>query len=142
MKTKRIFIRLRSIWRRLTRGLEGPKYEMTNQDRIIVRLVKSMLAKDDLKIFYAPISHSIYMETDDHEYTVIYDNNEIRVANHKIFLSTKMSMKVGDELMRIGRRKIERSINSLDVNIRKNEIRFIEDIAKILERDEENGKQL
>ena len=142
MKTKRIFIRLRAIWRRLTRGLEGPKYEMTNQDRIIVRLVKSMLAKEDLKIFYAPISHSIYMETDDHEYTVIYDNNEIRVANHKIFLSTKMNMKVGDELMRIGRRKIERSINSLDVNIRKNEIRFIEDIAKILERDEENGKQL
>ena len=111
---------------------------MTEEDKTIIRLVKNMLAKEDLKIFYAPLSHSIYMQTDDHEYTVIYDDSEIKVCNHRVFLTTKVNLKVGENLMRIGKRKIQNSIEDLEKETRKNEVEFIRGIAEILSNEKDS----
>lgn len=139
MRSKRAIIRIRNLYRRFSKMFAEKDYVMTEEDVIIIRLVKNMLAKDNVKVFYAPLSHSIYMQTDDHEYTVIYDDNEIKVCNHKVFLTTKISVKVGENLMRIGKRKIEKSIQKLEAETRKNEVYFIRGIAEIL-GDEKNSK--
>lgn len=138
MILKRSIIRLRILYRKFFRLFGEKNYIMTEEDKTIIRLVKNMLAKEDLKIFYAPLSHSIYMQTDDHEYTVIYDDNEIKVCNHRVFLTTKVNLKVGENLMRIGKRKIQNSIEDLEKETRKNEVEFIRGIAEILSNEKDS----
>lgn len=138
MILKRSIIRLRILYRKFFRLFGEKNYIMTEEDKTIIRLVKNMLAKEDLKIFYAPLSHSIYMQTDDHEYTVIYDDSEIKVCNHRVFLTTKVNLKVGENLMRIGKRKIQNSIEDLEKETRKNEVEFIRGIAEILSNEKDS----
>jgi hypothetical protein len=138
IRSKRFFIRIKNIYKRLFKIFGERDYVMTEEDKVIVKLVHSMLAKDDIKIFYAPLSHSIYMQTDDHEYTVIYNDNEIKVCNHKVFLSTKVNFKVGGNLMKTGKRKIEKLIQEMESETRKNEIEFIKGIAEILSHEKDH----
>lgn len=138
MLLKRSIIKLRIIYRKFFRFFGEKNYVMTEEDKIIIRLVKNMLAKEDVKIFYAPLSHSIYMQTDDHEYTVIYDDTEIKVCNHRVFLTTKVNLKVGENLMRIGKMKIQGSIEELERETRKNEVEFIRGIAEILSNEKDS----
>jgi hypothetical protein len=106
----------------------------------MIKAVKAMLKREDIRIFYSPLSHSIYMQTPDHKYTIIFNEFEIRVANHRLFLSTKINPKTGDSLMKMGRERIEREMKSVEAEVRKNEFKFLQDLTKFLETNEENGK--
>jgi hypothetical protein len=137
---KRLFFKWLKSWRNIKRLIGGHQFEVTDEDRIMIRAVKAMLKREDIRIFYSPLSHSIYMQTPDHKYTIIFNEFEIRVANHRLFLSTKINSKTGDNLMKMGRERIEREMKSVEAEVRKNEFKFLQDLTKFLETDEENGK--
>ena len=137
---KRLFFKWLKSWRNIKRLITGHQFEVTDEDRIMIRAVKAMLKREDIRIFYSPLSHSIYMQTPDHKYTIIFNEFEIRVANHRLFLSTKINSKTGDNLMKMGRERIEREMKSVESEVRKNEFKFLQDLTKFLETDEENGK--
>jgi hypothetical protein len=137
---KRLFFKWLKSWRNIKRLITGHQFEVTDEDRIMIRAVKAMLKREDIRIFYSPLSHSIYMQTPDHKYTIIFNEFEIRVANHRLFLSTKINSKTGDNLMKMGRERIEREMKSVEAEVRKNEFKFLQDLTKFLETDEENGK--
>jgi hypothetical protein len=42
--------------------------------------------------------------------------------------------------MKMGRERIEREMKSVEAEVRKNEFKFLQDLTKFLETDEENGK--
>jgi hypothetical protein len=137
---KRLFFKWLKSWRNIKRLITGHQFEVTDEDRIMIKAVKAMLKREDIRIFYSPLSHSIYMQTPDHKYTIIFNEFEIRVANHRLFLSTKINSKTGDSLMKMGRERIEREMKSVEAEVRKNEFKFLQDLTKFLETNEENGK--
>jgi hypothetical protein len=137
---KRLFFKWLKSWRNIKRLITGHQFEVTDEDRIMIKAVKAMLKREDIRIFYSPLSHSIYMQTPDHKYTIIFNEFEIRVANHRLFLSTKINPKTGDSLMKMGRERIEREMKSVEAEVRKNEFKFLQDLTKFLETNEENGK--
>ena len=137
---KRLFFRWLKYWRSLKRSAIGYQLETTDEDRIMIKAVKIMVKRKDIRIFYSPLSHSIYMQTPDHKYTIIFNEYEIRIANHKLFLSTKISSSTGDQLMMLGRERIEKEMKSVESEVRKNEFKFLQDLTKFLETDEEDSK--
>jgi hypothetical protein len=137
---KRLFFRWLKYWRSLKRSAIGYQLETTDEDRIMIKAVKIMVKRKDIRIFYSPLSHSIYMQTPDHKYTIIFNEYEIRIANHKLFLSTKISSSTGDQLMMLGRERIEKEMKSVETEVRKNEFKFLQDLTKFLETDEEDSK--
>jgi hypothetical protein len=137
---KRLFFKWLKSWRNIKRLITGHQFEVTDEDRIMIKAVKAMLKREDIRIFYSPLSHSIYMQTPDHKYTIIFNEFEIMVANHRLFLSTKINPKTGDSLMKMGRERIEREMKSVEAEVRKNEFKFLQDLTKFLETNEENGK--
>lgn len=137
---KRLFFRWLKYWRGIKRSAIGYQLETTEEDRIMIKTVKIMVRKKGIRIFYSPLSHSIYMQTPDHKYTIIFNEYEIRIANHKLFLSTKISSSTGGQLMTLGRERIEKEMKSVESEVRQNEFKFLQDLAKFLETDEEDGK--
>ena len=137
---KRLFFKWLKFWRSIKRSAIGHQFETTDEDRIMIKAVKIMVKRKDIRIFYSPLSHSIYMQTPDHKYTIIFNEYEIRIANHRLFLSTKISSKIGDHLMMLGRERIEKEMKSVESEVRKNEFKFLQDLTKFLETDEEDGK--
>ena len=137
---KRLFFRWLKYWRSLKRSAIGYQLETTDEDRIMIKTVKIMVKRKGIRIFYSPLSHSIYMQTPDHKYTIIFNEYEIRIANHKLFLSTKISSRIGDHLMMLGRERIEKEMKSVESEVRKNEFKFLQDLTKFLETDEEDSK--
>jgi hypothetical protein len=137
---KRLFFRWLKYWRSLKRSAIGYQLETTDEDRIMIKAVKIMIKRKGIRIFYSPLSHSVYMQTPDHKYTIIFNEYEIRIANHKLFLSTKISSSTGDQLMMLGRERIEKEMKSVESEVRRNEFKFLQDLTKFLETDEEDSK--
>jgi hypothetical protein len=137
---KRLFFKWLKFWRDVKRFAIGYRLETTDEDRIMIKAVKIMVKRKDIRIFYSPLSHSVYMQTPDHKYTIIFNEYEIRIANHKLFLSTKIASKIGDHLMMLGRERIEKEMKSVESEVRKNEFKFLQDLTKFLETDEEDSK--
>jgi hypothetical protein len=137
---KRLFFKWLKFWRNIKRSVIGYQLETTDEDRIMIKAVKIMVKRKDIRIFYSPLSHSIYMQTPDHKYTIIFNEYEIRIANHKLFLSTKIASKIGDQLMMLGRERIEKEMKSVEAEVRRNEFKFLQDLTKFLETDEEDSK--
>ena len=140
IRRKRLFFKWLKFWRDIKRSAVGHQIETTDEDRIMIKAVKIMIKRKDIRIFYSPLSHSIYMQTPDHKYTIIFNEYEIRIANHKLFLSTKISSNIGDRLMMLGRERIEKEMKSVEAEVRKNEFKFLQDLTKFLETDEEDSK--
>ena len=104
---KRKFLAFFKAWRRFRRNL-GDIQKVNEEDRVIIKTVKTMLRRDDIKIFYAPISNSVYLQTQDKKYTFIFNEYEIKIANHKLFISIKIaSLRAGNQLMQLGRENRE-----------------------------------
>jgi hypothetical protein len=137
---KRLFFKWLKFWRNIKRSVIGYQLETTDEDRIMIKAVKIMVKRKDIRIFYSPLSHSIYMQTPDLKYTIIFNEYEIRIANHKLFLSTKIASKIGDQLMMLGRERIEKEMKSVEAEVRRNEFKFLQDLTKFLETDEEDSK--
>jgi hypothetical protein len=140
IRRKRLFFKWLKFWRDVKRSALGHQIETTDEDRIMIKAVKIMIKRKDIRIFYSPLSHSIYMQTPDHKYTIIFNEYEIRIANHKLFLSTKISSYIGSSLMMLGRERIEKEMKSVEAEVRKNEFKFLQDLTKFLETDEEDSK--
>ena len=140
IRRKRLFFKWLKFWRDVKRSAVGHQIETTDEDRIMIKAVKIMIKRKDIRIFYSPLSHSIYMQTPDHKYTIIFNEYEIRIANHKLFLSTKISSYIGSSLMMLGRERIEKEMKSVEAEVRKNEFKFLQDLTKFLETNEEDGK--
>jgi len=140
IRRKRLFFKWLKFWRNVKRSAIGHQIETTDEDRIMIKAVKIMIKRKDIRIFYSPLSHSTYMQTPDHKYTIIFNEYEIRIANHKLFLSTKISSNIGDRLMMLGRERIEKEMKSVEAEVRKNEFKFLQDLTKFLETDEEDSK--
>jgi hypothetical protein len=140
IRRKRLFFKWLKFWRNVKRSAIGHQIETTDEDRIMIKAVKIMIKRKDIRIFYSPLSHSIYMQTPDHKYTIIFNEYEIRIANHKLFLSTKISSYIGSSLMLLGRERIEKEMKSVEAEVRKNEFKFLQDLTKFLETDEEDSK--
>jgi len=140
IRRKRLFFKWLKFWRDVKRSAAGHQIETTDEDRIMIKAVKIMIKRKDIRIFYSPLSHSIYMQTPDHKYTIIFNEYEIRIANHKLFLSTKISSYIGSSLMMLGRERIEKEMKSVEAEVRKNEFKFLQDLTKFLETDEEDSK--
>jgi len=140
IRRKRLFFKWLKFWRDVKRSALGHQIETTDEDRIMIKAVKIMIKRKDIRIFYSPLSHSIYMQTPDHKYTIIFNEYEIRIANHKLFLSTKISSYIGSSLMLLGRERIEKEMKSVEAEVRKNEFKFLQDLTKFLETDEEDSK--
>ena len=140
---KRKFFAFFKAWRQLKRNL-GDIQKVKEEDRIIIKTVKAMLKREDIKIFYAPISDSIYLQTQDKKYTFIFNEYEIRIANHKLFISIKIgSTSAGNQLMQLGRERIEREMKKVENEVRRNEFNFLNDLTNFLEgKNEEDSKQL
>ena len=140
---KRNFLAFFKAWRQFKRNL-GDIQKVNEEDRVIIKTVKAMLKREDIKIFYAPISNSVYLQTQDKKYTFIFNEYEIKIANHKLFISIKVaSPSAGNQLMQLGRERIEKEMKKVENEVRKNEFNFLNDLTKFLESgDEENSQQL
>lgn len=106
------------------------KIKKTSQDRMILKLVKSLLENKDMHVFFSPISSKVYVHSPEKEIVVIYDLYKISITNHKFFFTSYLMEGVGEEIIKIAKERIETEMSHIDVEAKSNEMNFLNDVYK------------
>ncbi len=131
---KRIKIALAKFNRAVTKGVWSISAPKTKNDRMVIKIVGTLLQNKDTRVHYAPNSSRIYLHTKDRRYIVSFDRYSIRITNHRFFFSTDLRDPVGDELIKLATERLESDLMKLDVEVNYNEDTFLNDVYSTIKR--------
>jgi hypothetical protein len=106
----------------------SPRIRQTPQDRIINKVVKSLLERDDSHVFFSPISSKVYVHSEDRSIIIIFDLYTISMTNHKFFFTSSLKEGMGEEIFKIAKEKIEKEMKDIEREVRRNEMDFLCDV--------------
>jgi hypothetical protein len=113
-------------WKYLRRKIRVRKYLTKRTLNINEKLIKSVLIKvvanPDNNILINPISNTIYIQTKNKEYTIVLSKNSIKIANHQLFIESKVDEFFGDELFDVVYFYLEKFKTKMDNEIFNNEV--------------------
>ena len=113
-------------WKYLRRKIRVRKYLTKRTLNINEKLIKSVLIKvvanPDNNILINPISNTIYIQTKNKEYTIVLSKNSIKIANHQLFIVSKVDEFFGDELFDVVYFYLEKFKTKMDNEIFNNEV--------------------
>jgi hypothetical protein len=106
----------------------SPRIRQTSQDRIINKVVKSLLERDDSHVFFSPISSKVYVHSEDRSIIIIFDLYTISMTNHKFFFTSSLKEGMGEEIFKIAKERIEKEMKDIEREVRRNEMDFLCDV--------------
>ena len=99
------------------------KKELLDQNDVLIKkTVANLLSSDKNIINIFPTTNSIYIQTEDKEYTVILSENKVKITNHKLFIETYISDSFGRELTTMIYRCLDKRKTQMDSLITQNEL--------------------
>ena len=98
------------------------KEQLEQNDILIKKTIANLLSSESTDISIFPLSNSIYLQTEDKEYTVILSENKIKITNHKLFIETYISDTFSKELTNMIYRCLDKRKIQMDSLITKNEL--------------------
>ena len=127
----------RKIKHKMARILKGFRYGIwsmnapkNSQERKILRVVKTMIEKDQNILFYSPETGRIYVYTTDRKYMVVFDRYNVNISNHNYFYTYGISESLGNAMHRCAANRLEKDRVKLEQEIFFNERNFLNDVYK------------
>jgi len=125
---KKIRIYLAKINRAIVKGMWEIRSEKTKQDRMVIKIVRTLLDTPDSKVYYAPSASRIYLHSRDKRYIISFDKQSIKITNHKFFFNADLREQIGEELVSAATDRLERDLKKLSEEIVYNEDAFLEEV--------------
>ena len=89
MKRLKIWIKWK-IARRKVRleNLTMKKRKLNIDEKLIKNVLVKIASNPNSTILISPLSKTIYLQTEDKEYTIVLFEDKIKITNHKLFIET------------------------------------------------------
>lgn len=104
------------------RQLATKKIDLTPNEILIKQTVIKLLADNKNNIYVFPLSNTIYIQTEDQEYTIILSENKIKITNHKLFIETYINDQLGKKLQNLVYKCLDKRKKQMDELIFENEL--------------------
>jgi len=92
MKRLKIWMKWR-IARRKVRfeNLTMKKRKLSIDEKLIKNVLVKIVSNPNSTILISPLSKTIYLQTEDKEYTIVLFEDKIKITNHKLFIETPVT---------------------------------------------------
>jgi hypothetical protein len=131
---KRIKITFAKFNRAVTKSFWKISASKSKNDRMVIKIVGTLLQNNETSVHYAPNSSRIYLHTKDRKYIVSFDRYSIKITNHRFFFSTNLRDPVGDELIKLATDRLEKDLMKLDAEVNYNEDSFLNEVYSTVKR--------
>lgn len=127
---KKLSILFAKLRRRFRFSLLAESYKLNPEERKILSIVNKSLNAPGSKI--ANVSSKVVIQTEDKNYTIVYDDVFIKISNHKFFFKSRLETHFSEELMRLAIQKIRKDQEMLEGEINQNEFNFLDNLNETL----------
>ncbi len=103
--------------------------ELTEKEILTQKVVAHLLATPSTYYLMTP-SGRYYLQTEDKKYTVILQDNFVKITNHSYSFEFNISSLLSNRLILLVERKIERVRNQMESEMFENEINILKQILK------------
>ena len=103
--------------------------ELTEKEILTQKVVAHLLAAPSTHYLMTP-SGRYYLQTEDKKYTVILQDNFVKITNHSYSFEFNISSPLSNRLILLVERKIERVRNQMESEMFENEINILKQILK------------
>lgn len=113
-------------------GVWSMKAPKNPQERLILKIVRNVINKDDSVVFYAPdtenFAEKFYAHTKDKKYIIVFQKYSINISNHNYFYTYGISESLGREIINCAYERLERDRVKLEEEMLFNERSFLNDV--------------
>lgn len=99
----------------------------TERENLTKRVLIRLISNPKTHYLMTP-SGKYYVQTDDREYTLILQDNLVKVSNHNYTFEFNISSVLSNELIELVRRAIEKERGKMEAEMFKTEINMLTDI--------------
>jgi hypothetical protein len=99
----------------------------TERENLTKRVLIRLISNPKTHYLMTP-SDKYYVQTDDREYTLILQDNLVKVSNHSYTFEFNISSVLSNELIGLVRRAIEKERSKMEAEMFKTEINMLTDI--------------
>ena len=103
--------------------------ELTEKEILTQKVVAHLLATASTHYLMTP-SGRYYLQTEDKKYTIILQDNFVKITNHSYSFEFNISSLLSNRLILLVERKIERVRNQMESEMFENEINILKQILK------------
>ncbi len=102
---------------------------LTEREYLTKRVVIRLLSNPKTHYLMTP-SGRYYLQTEDKKYTLILQNNFVKLTNHTYSFEFTISSYLSDELIALVERTIEKTRSKMETELFENEINILKQILK------------
>lgn len=113
------------------------KHRRSKNERMIIRIVRSVINVPDSRVYYSPKSSRFFLHTKDRRYIISMDSESIRITNHHFFFNSDLRSSVSDELMGLAFSRIEDDMIKLESASIFNENIFLNEVYNSIRSKED-----
>jgi len=103
--------------------------KLTEKEILTQKVIAHLLATPSTHYLMTP-SGRYYLQTEDKKYTVILQDNFVKITNHSYSFEFNISSPLSNRLILLVERKIERVRNQMENEMFKNEINILKQMLK------------
>jgi len=103
--------------------------KLTEKEILTQKVIAHLLATPSTHYLMTP-SGRYYLQTEDKKYTVILQDNFVKITNHSYSFEFNISSPLSNRLILLVERKIERVRNQMESEMFKNEINILKQMLK------------
>jgi hypothetical protein len=139
---KKIKVFLARTLRMIIKGSYRKSSSRTKQDRMLLKIVRTLLNTPDSKVYCLPASSRVYVHPKDKKYIIVFDYGGIKISNHRFFFNTSIKYRVGEEIVNAAKDRMERDLLKLNQEISYNEENFLDDVYLNFKKAKEKSTTL
>jgi hypothetical protein len=115
--------------RKIARKQSRKHPPLTEREYLTKRVIIRLLANPKTHYLMTP-SGRYYLQTEDKKYTLILQNNFVKLTNHTYSFEFTIGSYVSDELIALVERAIEKTRSKMEDELSKNEINILKEMLK------------
>ena len=112
------------------------KRKLNIDERLIKNVLIKIVSNPKNLIIICPLSKTIYLQTENKDYTIVVGTDIIKITNHKIFIETSTDFFFNKELFEIVYHYVEKYRINLDKELFNNEINSLNYMLNQLNQNE------
>jgi GTPase SAR1 family protein len=136
---KKIKVFLIRTSRMFTGGVYGKRISKSKQERMLLKIVRTLLNTPDSKVYCLPASSRVYIHPKDRKYIIVFDYDGIKISNHRFFFNTSIKYRIGEEMVNAAKDRMERDLLKLNQEISYNEENFLSEVYSNFKRTRERS---
>tara|TARA_R110000868_G_scaffold30337_1_gene112394 strand:- start:3305 stop:3712 length:408 start_codon:yes stop_codon:yes gene_type:complete len=98
------------------------KRKLNIDEKLIKNVLVKVVSNPNSIILISPLSKTIYIQTENKNYTIVLFQDKIKITNHKLFIETPTDLFFNQELFDIVHFYVEKYRLEMDREIFKNEV--------------------